>query len=217
MQRPAPTAPWLLAVLVLGGIALLILQSALQPDTALSRFQWGLLQVIYTHEESLPLLAVGAALAKISFLPRLAGILTLALGFAGGQFVMSSLLPLFGPLGLMIGGIALAVPARASSWAVPVFGGIIGLIVSVIVRFNAPDGLDFLLGSAVAIGWLIAVAFTAGLAAPVDWLRIASPIVGSWLAAIGLLLVTLYLVPRPPPLPRPAVNPPADVQQTPQP
>ena len=53
MQRPAPTTPWLLAVLVLGGIALLILQSALQPDTALSRFQWGLLQVIYTHEEFL--------------------------------------------------------------------------------------------------------------------------------------------------------------------
>lgn len=37
MQRPAPTTPWLLAVLVLGGIALLILQSALQPDTALSQ------------------------------------------------------------------------------------------------------------------------------------------------------------------------------------
>jgi hypothetical protein len=211
---------WILSGVLVAAGGLLILQTAFLPDEQLSFLQWGLLQIIYTYEESLPLLALGVSLTKLTWWARLAVIVVCVLTAIAGQFVETSLIPWLGPFNLVVGGVVLAMPRKVNDWTVPVLASFLVLAISMITSFNAPAEdawLPFALGSALSSAWILALAFLVSGAIPISWLRIATPIVGSWFAAMGLLLGATILAPeRPQPAPI-AVHPPRELEKIPQP
>jgi hypothetical protein len=211
---------FLITIVVLFAGGVLLAWTALQLDENLSNFQFGLLQIVYTYEEALPVLALGIAFARISFWSAGVSIGLFAFTFVVGQFLITSLVPLLFPIDLVIGGIALVLPSPANNWLVPLCSALVGLIVSVLTAYGSPEGAgwqSFVIGSLLTSFWLILFAFVVGKAVRQAWLRIASPIVGSWLAAAGLLLGATLAMPKPPPTPGVAVHPPAEIQQLPQP
>jgi hydrogenase/urease accessory protein HupE len=135
-------------------------------------------------------------------------------------FLVTSLVPLLFPIDLVIGGIALVLPPPVNNWLVPLCSALVGLIVSVLTAYGSPEGAgwqSFVIGSWLTSYWLILLAFVTGQAVRQAWLRIASPIIGSWLAAAGLLLGATLAISKPPPTPGIAVHPPAEIRDLPQP
>jgi hypothetical protein len=216
--RPSPAL--LITIIVLFAGAVLLIWTALRLDENLSDFQFGLLQIVYTYEEALPLLALGIAFSRVYFWSAVISLVLFALAFVAGQFLMTSLVPLLFPIDLVIGGIAMVVPPPFNNWLVPVCSALVGLIVSILTAYDSPEGAgwqSFVVGSLLTSCWLILLAFLIGKAVRQAWLRIASPIVGSWLTAAGLLLGASLAIPKPPATPGIAIHPPAEIQQLPQP
>lgn len=185
-----------IAAVLLAATAVAIVVSVFQPDAALSEFQWGLLQIVYTYEEALPLLAIGTALAGV---PRTTRILTgilVAGAYLAGQFILSSYLDLFGPVTMLLGGTALILPARPNAYALPILAALASLLISTVTNFNAQEA-TLAMGAAVASAWLILLAFAIATIVPQGVIRVARPIAGSWLTVIGFLLLTFYLLPDP--------------------
>jgi hypothetical protein len=211
---------FLITIVVLFAGAMVLIWTAVQLDENLSDFQFGLLQIVYTYEEALPLLALGIALSRLSFWASVVSIGLFAITFGAGQFLVTSLVPLLFPIDLVIGGIALVLPSPVNNWLVPLCSALVGLIVSVLTAYSSPEGAgwqSFVIGSLLTSYWTILLAFLIGNSVRQAWLRIAGPIVGSWLTAAGLLLGATLAMPKPPPTPGIAVHPPAEIQQLPQP
>jgi hypothetical protein len=211
---------FLTTIVVLLAGAVFLFWTALQLDENLSNFQFGLLQIVYTYEEALPLLALGIALSRLSFWASVVSIGLFAFAFVAGQFLVTSLVPLLFPIDLVIGGIALVLPPPVNNWLVPVCSALVGFIVSVLTAYGSPEGAgwqSFVIGSLLTSCWLILLAFLIGKVVRQTWLKIASPILGSWLTAAGLLLGATFAMPKPPATPGMAVHPPAEIQQLPQP
>lgn len=93
---------------------------------------------------------------------------------------------------VLAGGLLVATNARLPRWAVELLAGLVGLLHgSVNGATMAPGGVDVfaLVGLALAVFTLACLvpAVVVGLRA--EWTRIAVRVAGSWIAAVGLLLL----------------------------
>jgi hypothetical protein len=101
------------------------------------------------------------------------------------------LIPIAGPLCLVLAGSNLIVPQRFQAWNIPVLSAPLGLGVGMTIAFDAPptsDWIPYAMGAAVSSVWLVIVVFLIGQTLPRRLTNIARPILGSWIVAIGLLL-----------------------------
>jgi hydrogenase/urease accessory protein HupE len=193
-------AAWIAPLVVSAGLASLTWSIA-TAETQRSFFQWGVYQTFLNYDQSIPLIAIGLALSRLTFAPSLTTSLVFAASFSAGLFGRSSMLPVLGPSCLIIAGAMLIVPERLKAWASPVATLLLGTFLGMTVGFDAPQDdhwLSYVLGAVQIGSWLIAVALLLWRALPHAWSRIARPIVGSWLIAMGLLLSGATLAERPP-------------------
>ena len=173
------------------------------------------------YERAFALLGLGLALARQSPVGRWLSFLIAAGGMAVGivaeyqvansEFVAGHLflLNLPGPLVCVLAGLALALPLRLQSWALPVLSGTVGILSGLAVGLAAPAGefAAFTGGAALAGLWIAALPVLLFPTIRAGWARILTRIVGSWLIAIGLMLGGLRIItaqPKLAPLPPPS-------------
>jgi hypothetical protein len=190
---------WVAPLALTAGLIALIWAFA-TPEMQRSFFQWGIFQLTITYDQAIPLFALGAALSRQ---PRLRGLIILSIFFAAfclGLFGRSAFLPMIGPFSLIIAGVSLIIPRRADLWAIPLATAILAFAVAMTISFDAPpadDWLAYVSGASLSGVWLLTLAFFIWHALPRAWLMVATPIIGSWLIAIGLMLLGAALISRP--------------------
>lgn len=177
-----------------------------------SMLERGALTVLLSYSVALPLLGLGCALGLARGWEAAAAamlvVVGLWLGFEYRDLLINAVisgvatrvrLGLPGPVSCFAVGIVLAVPPGLRSWLSPAAAVVVGAMLAVDIKLVDPSfhDPDFLHGALVASGWLLgAVGLTVHLIRA-RWLGIAVRILGSWLIAIGLMLVVSILVPRP--------------------
>lgn len=182
----------------------------------------GALAVLLGYPVALPLLGLGSALGlargREAAVAAMLAVVGLWLGFEYRDFLINAVisgvatrvrLGLPGPVSCFAVGIVLAAPPGLRSWLLPPAAIVMGAMLAVDIKLVDPSfhDPDFLRGALVASAWLVgAIGLTVHLVRT-RWLGIAVRILGSWLIAIGLMLVVSILVPRPsigaPPLSQP--------------
>lgn len=112
---------------------------------------------------------------------------------------MANWVGLPGPIACAAIGLALAASGRLRSWLLPPTAIIIGAMLAIGIELVDPNSDDpnFLRGAIAASLWLIATVVSIARLSDRPWFRIAIRILGSWLIAIGLMLGTAVLLPRP--------------------
>jgi len=188
----------------------------LNPRPDRSGFEFGLLYTVTRYDQALPLLGVGIALARMPSWLCAVCLAVFVFAIFAGAFVSDWMLAaasahpgligyvfLIGPICCLFVGIALAVPDRLTLvFTLPAvtFAGIaLGLVIS----FNDPNAAEwsFAAGAVLAGLWLVVPPMLVLRGFARRWLPIPSRIFGSWLVAIGAMLMAAQLVPRPPPEP----------------
>ncbi|HXP76715.1 MAG TPA: hypothetical protein VN823_21450 [Stellaceae bacterium] len=172
----------------------------------------GALSVILSYPRALSLFGLGCALAIVrsgeAALAAIFAVLGLWLGFEYRDWLINAVisgpattvrLGLPGPVSCLAVGVLLAAPHWLRSWLLPPAAILVGAMHAVGIKLVDPSfhDPDFLHGAIAASVWLVvAVGLTVHLCHR-PWLDIAVRILGSWLIAIGLMLGTAILVPRP--------------------
>ena len=195
-------------VAALAGIAAM----QIHPVADRSMLERGALAVLQSYSVALPLLGLGCAMGLArgsqAAVAAMLALIGLWLGFEYRDLLINAVisgvatrvrLGLPGPVSCFLVGIVLAAPPRLRSWLLPPAAVVMGAMLAVDVKLVDPSfhDPDFLRGALVASAWLVgAVSLTVHLVRA-RWLGIAVRILGSWLIAIGLMLVVSILVPRP--------------------
>ena len=216
---------WLGPVAVVVALAGIVAMQV-HPVADRSMLERGALAVLLSYLVALPLLGLGCAMGlarrwEAAVAVGLA-IVGLWLGFEYRDLLINAVisgaatrvrLGLPGPVSCFAVGVVLAAPPGLRSWLLPPAAVVVGAMLAVDVKLVDPSfhDPDFLRGALGASGWFVgAVGFTVHLVRA-RWLGIAVRILGSWLIAIGLMLVVSILVPRPsigapPPQPAQAIG-----------
>ena len=173
------------------------------PEIKRNYFQWGVFQVSFAYDQAIPLIAFGGALARVSLVPAFFATLLFGASFAAGLFAHSPLLSYIGPLSLIVAGAMLIAPGRLRAWITPPLAVMLGMTIAMTISFDAPrdiNWLSYVAGGTQIGAWFIAMASLLWQLVPLPYVRIATPIMGSWLIAIGLLLegATIAEQARPP-------------------
>lgn len=214
--RPLRGARWIgLGLLTLGAAALTF--ELLNPRPVRSSFEFGLFYTVTRYDQALPLLGVAIALARLPSRLCAACLAVFALAILAGAFVSDWMLAaasahpgligylfLIGPVCCLFVGIALAVPERLTFvFTVPAVA-FAGIALGSVISFNNPNAAawSFAAGAVLAGLWLVVPPMLVLRGFARGWLPIPSRIFGSWLVAIGAMLMAAQLVPRP--LPEPA-------------
>jgi hypothetical protein len=163
-------------------------------------FQWGVHQFFFNYDQAIPALALGVALARLRPILAASTCALFTATFCAGLIARSALLPIIGSLSLIASGAMLTVPESLRLWMTPVLAVPLGLSIGMTISFDAPQDANwvaYIVGGAQTGSWLIALAALLWPMLPAAASRIAMPILGSWLIAIGLLLAGATLAERP--------------------
>lgn len=199
----------------------------LLPSPSSSSFAFGLHYTLGRLEQVLSLLGLGLALAIAPPRLCLVGVALFVAGIFIGGFASDWLAAaasahpgllgfafLLSPGSCLLVGLGLAAPRRLARWVIPPVAFVPGFVLGLVMSFTT---------FTVAQWWFAAGAVAAGLfffAAPLlslrslrqPWFHTASRIFGSWLVAIGALLVAVQLVPPRTSPPEPAEAPRSSVE-----
>jgi hypothetical protein len=166
----------------------------------------GLINALMRFDRSLPLVGVGLALAQAS--PRQIGasaatlLVGIGLGsFAGARlaamieedFTLAAYLFMIGPIQCIVVGCALVAPASLRPVGVPIASAVTGVVLGIGALADLPGafGTEYLAGAALAALSLVAVPALLLCGRRWSGLSVVTRIAGSWLAAIGLMLLAL--------------------------
>lgn len=200
---------WIGPGLLVAGIAGLA-ASFLDPRTTPSSFEFGLLYTVTRHNQALPLLAAGFALAGLPRRLCIISVAIFALGIASGSFIsdwmgtavaknvwLASYVLLIDPISCVVAGVALAAPRKLANLLTPPAVLIIGASLGLVVDLGEPDfsRLAFAAGAVLAGLWLVIAPLLTWRSFERPWLAIAARIFGSWLIAIGAMLAAAQLIP----------------------
>jgi hypothetical protein len=195
-------------VAALAGIAAM----QIHPVADRGMLERGALAVLLGYPRALPLLGLGCALALVrgraTALAAGLAVLGIWLGLEYRDLLINTAisgaatrvrLGLPGPISCLAVGVVLAAPTGLRSWLLFPAAIMVGAMLAIGIKLVDPSfhDPDFLRGALAASLWLVgAVGLTVHLV-HARWLGIAARIFGSWLIAIGLMLVASILVPRP--------------------
>jgi hypothetical protein len=203
LARSAWAAPATALVLVALVVALIAL-----PAVEHRPLQAGLLDALLRFDRSLPLVGLGLLLAQASRRAMAASALVLLVGFGVGavagariavaveeDFTLVTYLFMLGPLLCFGVGAALVAPTAVRVFALPAVALLSGLVLAVGLLAELPGaiGAEYLIGAALAMLATILVPLLILHDIRSPGLAVATRIAGSWLIAIGLMLMALEL------------------------
>jgi hypothetical protein len=198
---------WAAPATALAFIAVVVALIAL-PAAEHRPLQAGLLDTLLRFDRSLPLVGLGLLLAEASRREMAASALLLLVGLGLGavagariataieeDFTLVTYLFTLGPLLCLAVGGALVAPRTVRGFASPAAAFLSGLVLAVGLLAELPGalGAEYLAGSALAIlaAILVPLLILRDIRSP--GLSVATRIAGSWLIAIGLMLLALEL------------------------
>jgi hypothetical protein len=203
----ARTSAWLrlaAALTVVASIAVLFALPAFEHRPAHA----GLVNALLRFDRSLPLVGLGLAFAQASRRQICVSAVLLLVGGSVGclagarlaamieeDFTVAAYLFVAGPLQCVVVGIALLTPPGLRAASLPFAAAVSGLVLGVGAVADVPGafGTEYLAGAALAALSLMLVPSL--LLREVRWpgLAVVTRIAGSWLTAIGLMLLALEL------------------------
>jgi hypothetical protein len=198
---------WAAPATALAFIAVVVALIAL-PAAEHRPLQAGLLDTLLRFDRSLPLVGLGLLLAEASRREMAASALLLLVGLGLGavagariaaaieeDFTLVTYLFMLGPLFCLAVGGALVAPTGVRVFALPAAALLSGLVLAVGLLAELPGalGAEYLAGAALAIfaAILVPLLILRDIRSP--GLSVATRIAGSWLIAIGLMLLALEL------------------------
>ena len=204
ISRPSALARLGAALVLIAMVAVLIALPAAEHRP----LQAGLLDALLRFDRSLPLAGLGLLFAEASRRAMAASALLLlvavVLGAIAGarlavaieeDFTLVTYLFILGPLLCLAVGGALVAPAAVRGFALPAVAMLSGLALGVGLLAELPGalGAEYFAGAAVAMFTLVLVPVLILHDLRSPGLSVAARIAGSWLIAIGLMLMALEL------------------------
>jgi hypothetical protein len=225
LAEPMRGLRWIGPVFFLAGLAG-VLFAVFDPRPDQGDFERGVFYTVTRYDQALSLLGAGLAVARLPHRLYCLGIALFAAGVLSGDLLSAAIAAavpqhpeligyifLIGPVCCVVAGASLAGPRGIRIWLAPLAAAMCGGALGMVMDFSGSTAPQWAYaGGAVVAGLLLVLApLLVFRAFEQPWFPIPARIFGSWLIAIGAMLTTAQLFPRPAMPEPPAMELPAEI------